>query len=75
MKSVDLDRHVWEGWRVRDFISDLKIAVRNIMEGKSWRPPFQNRNELKIWCMDNQMYYKKYIPEVVNYFCEKYNIK
>lgn len=48
MKSVDLDRHVWEGWRVRDFISDLEIAVRNIMEGKSWRPPFQNRNELKI---------------------------
>lgn len=50
MKSMDLDRHVWEGWRVRDFISDLEIAVRNIMEGKSWRPPFQNRNELKIWC-------------------------
>ena len=34
MKSVDLDRHVWEGWRVRDFISDLEIAVKNIMEGK-----------------------------------------
>lgn len=25
MKSMDLDMHVWEGWRVRDFISDLEI--------------------------------------------------
>jgi hypothetical protein len=25
--------------------------------------------------MDNQPYYKKYIPEVVNYFAKKYSIK
>ena len=32
------------------------------------------KEELKEFCMDNQPYYKKHIPEVVNYFAKKYNI-
>ena len=35
----------------------------------------EKKAELKSWCIDNQPYYKKYIPEVVNYFIKKYNIK
>ena len=26
---------------------------------------------VKQWCMDNKPYYKKYIPDVVNYFYSK----
>lgn len=74
MKKIDFDKYVWEGWRVRDFIEDLEVSVRVIMAGESWRKPFKDRDELKKWCMENQPYYKKYIPEVVNYFAQKYNI-
>ena len=33
------------------------------------------KEELKEFCMDNQPYYKKHIPEVVQHFSEKYNLK
>ena len=45
------------------------------MSGQSWQTKFQSKEELKLWCMDNQPYYKKHIPEVVNYFAELYNLK
>ena len=41
------------------------------MSGNSWHKPFTSKEELKRWCMDNQPYYKKYIPEVVTYFQNK----
>ena len=58
--SINYEKHIWEGWTVRDFIEDLEIFIRN--------QDFKNRQELKEWCMDNQPYYKKYIPEVVKHF-------
>ena len=67
MTQEQLNKHIWEGWTVQDFINDLE-------------PIFQyakitNKAQLKEWCKDNQPYYKKHIPEVVKYFSEKYNIK
>ena len=38
-------------------------------------PPFKNKDELKKYCMENQPYYKRYIPEVIEHFANKYNIK
>lgn len=72
---ANLDRHVWEGWTPRAFIEDLEPQVQMIQRGQSWRKPFQNKAELKEWCKDNQPYYKKHVPEVVNYFAKEYNIK
>jgi len=46
-----------------------------IQSGQSWKKPLQNKKELKEWCMDNQPYYKKHIPEVVSFFAKKYNLK
>lgn len=74
MKKIDFNKYIWEGWTVGMFIEDLEVQVRVIMEGGSWRPPFKDRDELKKWCMENQPYYKKYVPEVVAYFAQKYNI-
>lgn len=68
-------KHIWEGWTVQDFINELEVVVDMIMIGKSWMKPFENKKELKLWCIGNQPYYKKHIPEVVNYFSKKYNIK
>lgn len=73
--KVDENKHIWEGWLVKDFIKELEPQIDMIYSGNSINKPFKNRQELKKWCMDNQPYYKKYIPDVVNYFAKKHNIK
>jgi hypothetical protein len=72
---MNLQRQVWEGWTVQAFIDELKYLVDIIMQGKSITTKFQTKQELKKWCMDNQPYYKKYIPEVVEYFANKFDLK
>ena len=72
---MDLNKHVWEGWRVQDFIDELEPQLEMIQSNQSWRKPITTREELKSWCMDNQPYYKRYIPDVVSYFAKKYGIK
>jgi len=71
MSNVNFDKHIWEGWTVRDFVDSLEPSFDAIMSGKSWKAPFTTKEQIKIWCMENQPYYKKYIPDVVNYFLEK----
>lgn len=71
---ANLDRHIWEGWTPRDFIEDLSMRVDMIQNNNSWQKPFANKEELKAWCKDNQPCYKKHIPEVVNFFAQKYGI-
>lgn len=60
---ADNSRHIWEGWTVQDFIDDLE----ELFPYKT----FTDDQELKRWCMDNQPYYKKHIPEVYNHFKQK----
>ena len=69
-----MNKHIWEGWRVIDFIESLQPSINMIYSNNSWQKPFKDRQELKEWCINNQPYYKKYIPEVVEHFCNKYNI-
>ncbi|MCS2956956.1 hypothetical protein NXX53_06650 [Bacteroides salyersiae] len=73
-KKIDYTKHIWEGWTVQDFINDLNLSMSMIMGEQSWQKPFKNREEIKKWCMDHQPYYKKYIPGVVDHFCQQYNI-
>ena len=73
-KAIDFQKHIWEGWRVQDFIDSLAPEVERIMAGKSWRKPFASKQELAAWCKD-QPYYKKRIPGVNNYFARLYNLK
>jgi hypothetical protein len=72
---MNLQKHIWEGWRVIDFINELEPTITMIQNNNSWQKPFKNKIELKEWCMDNQPCYKKYVPEVVSYFSNKFNIK
>lgn len=72
---MNLNKEIWEGWTVQAFIDELEWSIKAIMSGQSWQTKFQSKAELKKWCMDNQPYYKKHIPEVVNYFAELYNLK
>lgn len=68
---MNVNKHIWEGWTVQDFIDELEPTFETIMSGQSWQKPFENDEDLKQWCMDNQPYYKKHIPEVYNYFKTK----
>ena len=68
---VNLNKHVWEGWTVQDFINELEPTFDMIQNGRSWKEPFKTPAELKEWCTDHQPYYKKHITEVFNYFKAK----
>ena len=72
---MNLNKHIWEGWTVQDFINELEPTLNTIQLGASWKRPIETKTALKEWCIDNQPYYKKHIPEVVNYFANKFNIK
>jgi len=71
------DKHVYEGWYVSDYISELEPSFNLIVSGQSWMNKKElfkdDLNNLKKWCIDNQPYYKKHIPEVFNYFKNKLN--
>lgn len=68
MSKIDMNKHIWEGWTVRDFINDLSVTFPLVKD------KFKTKEELKKWCMAEQPYYKKYIPEVVNYFNNQLNL-
>lgn len=70
-----MNRIVWEGWTVQNFIDELSDQVEMIMMGESWNEPFKTKKELAAWIKENQPYYKKSIPEVNAYFARKYNLK
>ena len=72
---ANLNRVIWEGWTVRDFIDDLEPRVDMIMRGESWQKPFETKAELVAYLKDTQPYYKKTIPGVNSYFAKKYGLK
>ena len=55
---IDLQKHIWEGWTVGDFVERLTPELDHIMSGCSWRRPFTTKQELAMWCRENQPYYK-----------------
>ena len=68
---MNFDKVVWEGWTVGDFIDSLEPQFDMIMTDTSWQKPFTTKAEVKAWSMDNQPYYKGYVPDVVTYFWAK----
>ena len=72
---MNANKVIWEGWTIQNFIDELESSVEMIMNGESWKKPFKDKSELKVYLRENQPYYKKDIPEVLAYFCNKYKIK
>ena len=72
---VNLQRIVWEGWTVQNFIDELSVQIDMIMRGESFIAPFKTKKELADFTKDNQPYYKRTIPEVNTYFAKKYGLK
>ena len=61
------NKHIWEGWTVQNFIDELEVAYKF--------QQFSSKADIKKWCMSEQPYYKKYIPEVVTHFINKWKGK
>ena len=66
---IDLQKHIWEGWTVGDFVERLAPELDRIMSGRSWRRPFTTKQELATWCRENQPYYKKTHSGSCRLFC------
>jgi hypothetical protein len=69
---MNLQKVIYEGWTVQDFINELEQLVEMAVSDFN---TVKTKEQLKEFCKDNQPYYKKHIPEVVNYFAQKYNLK
>lgn len=68
----NLNKHVWEGWTVGNFIEEINPTFDFIIKQygvKYWI----NNLDLKEWIKQEQPYYKKHIKEVYNYFLNKLN--
>lgn len=73
--AIDMRREVWEGWTVEDFVESIEPELDMIMRGEAIHKPFTTKAEMAKHTAYTQPYYKKTIPEVVEYFSEKYNLK
>lgn len=69
-KKINFEKVIYEDWTVGDFIEELEPYFKEVQSGLAWHAPLRNREEVKLWCMDNQPYYKKYVKEVVDYFVQ-----
>lgn len=72
---MNLQREVWEGSTVQNYINELSDEIDMIMRGESLEPPFKTKAELVKYTKENQPYYKKTIPGVNTYFANKYGLK
>lgn len=74
MNAINFKREIWEGWTVKDFIDEIEPILDMIMRGEAIRKPFRTKQEMGEYATYIQPYYKKDIPEVVEYFAEKYDL-
>ena len=61
---MNREKHIWEGWTVGDFIDDLELTYKY--------QTFHSKDDIKKWRKSDQPYYKRHIPEVANYFINKW---
>lgn len=72
--KVDYEKEIWEGWKVIDFINEIEIGVDYIINCCIPKDVKLTLKQLEELCVQEQPYYKKVIPDVVNYFANKYQI-
>lgn len=75
MNKINYNKHIWEGWRVQDFVDELEDTVNIFISNSREFHKTVTKTDLKKFIADNQPYIKKAIPEVVEHFSRKYNIK
>lgn len=75
MPEVDFHKSIENGWTLEDIIVDMDIEIGSIMNGTSFRDPFDNPKELEKYIAWNlKSYTEKNLPEILDYFKWKYNL-
>lgn len=54
MAKINFDKHIYEGWTVRDFIEELEPQLDTIQNGYSCYRPMKTREEIRKWTAENQ---------------------
>lgn len=76
-EKYQFNKHIWEGWRVVDFINELEPSLDRIMDFNDAftynEPAFRTKAEIKNWVRNNLPYTTKALNEVTKYFVDKYN--
>lgn len=72
---MNYNKEIYEGWTVGAIIEYISGPMDMILTGNSWQAAPTNKKELAALIVDLQPYIKKEVPEVVDYFSKKYNIK
>ena len=54
-----LDRVIWEGWTVQNFIDDLEPMIDMIMNYESFIEPFKTKKEISKYIRENQEIWAK----------------
>ena len=75
--GVNIEKHIWEGWKVIDFINQIEPTLEIILSNHRDsfycdKKPFKSMDEFNSSVKMEQPYYSKYIPGVVSYFTRKY---
>ena len=79
-EKYQFEKHIWEGWRVIDFINELEPTLDSIMDFSESRvycaycePCLKSKAEIKDWVRNHLPYTTKALNEVTKYFVDKYN--
>lgn len=72
---IDFQKEIWEGWTVLNFIEELEPELDQIMKACSYIKAFQTLDEMTRYIVSHQPYYKEKIPEIIEYFGDRYGLK
>lgn len=69
------DKHIWEGWHVRDFIDYIENDLDRMMEyGQGYAEPIlKNKEQITEWIRSHLPYTTKALRDVSRYFIDKYD--
>jgi hypothetical protein len=74
---MSLDDMLWEGWTGWDLVEENADEIDMIMRGRSWKEPFETKEELAAWMRDEILPadLRRYVaPCHIDYFAEKYDL-
>ena len=77
VEKYQFNKHIWEGWEVRDFIDRLEPTLDNLMDfhgGNIYGEPlFTTKAQINDWVRNNLPYTIKALRYVTKFFVDKYN--
>ena len=55
--SINLNKEIWEGWKIIDFIEEIEEEVDIFISNNKTRNKIITKEDLKKFCTEHQPYY------------------